>query len=129
MIRYLGVLDSANLATGNVREREQIILLESLDAARETLRMAADGRNIYTAERLDGGRPLPIPGGLGDDAQLTLWVLPVVSPLTNDAGVTRWATAEERTERAWQSIADDADPYPDYILTLGPRGGVRTERA
>jgi hypothetical protein len=107
MIRYLGVLDGANLATGNVREREHIILLESLD----------------------GGRPLPIPGGLGDDAQLTLWVLPIVSPLTNDADVMRWATTEERTERAWQSIADDPDPYPDYILTLGPRGGVRTEWA
>ena len=28
-----------------------------------------------------------------------------------------------------ETLGSDRDPYPDYILSFGPRGGVRVERA
>lgn len=115
MIRYLGVLDGGNLATGNIRDRSHVLTFEALGNARAALREADAGSGqIYSALQLDGSRPLPIPGGIGEDAQLTLWrIAPVYS---------------EDVLMEWRLIANDPDPYPDFILTLGPRGGVKLER-
>lgn len=132
MIRYLGVLDGGALATGNVREPSHVLMIESLGTARATLTEAANSGRIYSALALDtGALPLPIPGGLGEGAQLTLWRLPHTYPYRHRVATdsTERATDAELANAGWRSLVAAVDPYPDFILTLGARGGVHTERA
>lgn len=120
-IRYFGVLNDANLApSGILYDRgANIIVIESLRHAELILdgtMVHGDPSRWVAANDLDGE-----PHGR--------------TPALSAPTLTLWH-AETDTERAAEYWTDFygprgivTDPYPEYVLSVGPRGGIKRERA
>lgn len=112
--QYLGVLDGGHLAPSHVRDADQVLCIPSLAAAADILR-AADSDALRFSPYLNPltpGSSWGLPAGLGEDARLTLWRV--------DTRGRGWIGAHAE-------VAASDDPYPDVILSFGPRGGIRRE--
>ena len=130
-MRYFGILNGTNLAPAGIHDRGSVLVLESLQHAQYHLQGAISGSSFglryWGARNLDGEYPGDIPGGSGDDSTLMLYTMPErVIWMTNDP---RHPFRAETDAELWQRLTDNGDPYPDYVLSVGPRGGIRTERA
>lgn len=116
-VRYLGVLDGPNLAPGSIHEESHVIAIRSLEVA----------EGLIDRARLTGelGRWSSL-GATTLDAQPLDSVLPDRYRLTLYRVTCRVLDGGPRA--AWEAITKDGDPYPDYIVEVGERGGIRTER-
>jgi hypothetical protein len=121
MLKYFGVLTGSSLAPAGIHDRESVLQFDSLDHARRHLACAHVGANtamyVNGAKTLDGEYPGDIPGGAGEGAALTLWTVP-------NRGAARVFDGADAND-LWGILTADPDPYPDYQLEVGPRGGIR----
>lgn len=121
-IRYFGVLNDANLAPSSVADSRgaNVIVIASLkDAA-----LILEGAVVYD----NPSRWVPANDLDGEPHGRT----PALSAPT----LTLWH-ADTEPEHAAEYWADTysidggsvTDPYPEYVLSIGPRGGIKRERA
>ena len=123
--RYAVGIYGANYAQPDQTEPTNWIMCQTLDEAREYLRIAQRGRASWAAhfvETGDGGAPLDTPnyGEPGDGA------------LIYGAGprVAGWSgVLDEPGDRARHAFGYTDFNHPVYVASFGPRGGLTIERA
>lgn len=119
--RYLAVLDGPNLAPSDFTEASHIVPLASLAEAEHYLTASVNGYvSRWLTDKfvnLAGQDTGEFPGGLSVDAALTLYRLGTTAHNLDTARMLH------------DLIVDAVDPYPDYVLSVGPRGGIKRERA
>lgn len=115
-VRYLGILDGPSLAPASIHEPSHVMTIRSLAVAEGLIERAyltgELGRwHTLGATTLDAQ---PLDSVLADRYTLTLYR---VTCRILDGG----------PRAAWQAIIEDGDPYPDYVVKVGPRGGISVE--
>lgn len=115
-IRYLGVLDDpGHLAPGSIYDPTHVYSIRSLDEAETILHQIYHSGETYLLRDMHGESKPGLFGASGEDLTLTLYSL--ADPWQLAAGP--WV--------AWQDMVL-RDPYPDYQISIGPRGGIKRER-
>lgn len=108
MACYLYVIDApGTLAVADIRETNHVYTATSRAAITDVIRSlrARDKAEVIHADTLE---PQRIDIGDGREAIATVW----------------W-NAGRQSARIYQSmLAANDDPYPDYQVTTGPRGGI-----
>jgi len=120
-IRWFGVLNDTSLAPSGINSDRgaNVIVIASLTDAELILEGAwrhSDPSRYAVAADLDG-----VPHGatpaMSDEITLTLWAAD--TDTEPDHAVDYWTEHYEH----------NTDPYPDCVLSIGPRGGIKRERA
>lgn len=117
-IRWFGVLNDPSLAPSGIQSDRgaNVIVIASLKDAGLILQGVLHmSRPDYwaPANDLDGERHGDTP--YLNEPWLTLWP----ADTDTDHAVEYWTEQYEHNR----------DPYPEYVLSIGPRGGIKRERA
>lgn len=117
-VRYLGVIDDpVHLAPASIHEAGHVLPVLTLERGEVILDGVRRNGQGYSPWHLtlDAKDSLAFGQPLSDQATLTLYR---VDCKLLDGG----------PRRAWEKLIEDGDPYPDYIISVGPRGGIKRER-
>jgi hypothetical protein len=118
-IRYLGVVDDPSLAPGSIHELDHVLAFRSLEdagLAAELFYLRGSSRLAFPAKveknsDLYGG----VDYGFQLSRSLTITLYRVDCKVLDDG-----------PRFAWEDLISGSlgDPYPNYQITIGPRGGI-----
>ena len=117
-VRYLGILDDpVTLAPASIHERAHVLVIRDLTEAKAVLEgFYVSGDSAFARDLSLKNQGHLVPGGTSREARLTLYRV--------DCKILDGGPARE-----WEGLIEAGDPYPEYVLSIGPRGGIRQERA
>ena len=123
---FAAVFDHLSVAApGSIHEPNHVLIFPTIRAARAALECYASGWGM-DAVSVDGDRAAYGSAPWGDDSgdggpRLTLYSLDSTPATTDDPDPD---AVVDRIRAAWLAMLEQGDPYPDRILSVGPRGGI-----
>lgn len=115
MSQYLAIFTGMNYENAALREQSHVEVWWNLEQAANSLTERFNTGGYYPVDirRVDGQVERLYYPNVEVDDRLILWKV---------------GQDEPSFLAAWQKLVEDPDPWPDYELVLGGRGGVKRNR-